>query len=344
MKRIRLHILPGTDGVAALAALAKALSHPLDRIERAKAEKAAAASRAGFAKHLAEDVGAYGIGSRALQTLAGSTRGKNRKEWQQQSRDYRKVGEGQLRYDINHHYHEMFRLGKRIAGSEKDLEANERELIRRLANNEAQYAINMLVDIETGEYTMPIDRRLELYGNALEEIKWLGFLYADLSQDRYVKWIMRPEAESCIDCCFLAGRLGELETDIRAKIDPQRGPTKTQATLLEVIARNKARQGGRWGTGVYRVQELVRMAIVPQSGTLACTTNCKCSLREAQRPRRKLKQAEQRTRFRSLMPKVPTMRKRTTEQARRERLAERAVTWAHEHQKRKEPEVLKPYR
>ena len=90
---------------------------------------------------------------------------------------------------------------------------------------------------------------------------------------------------NCNDCLFLAGNLPPQE------LKKYRNPNPD----LE--------HGGRWGVGVYTAQELARLAIVPQSGELRCTTNCKCRLVDVERPPGKPSGPLQRQPFQSLAPK-----------------------------------------
>ena len=90
---------------------------------------------------------------------------------------------------------------------------------------------------------------------------------------------------NCDDCLYLAGNL-----------PADRVPKTNPNPDLE--------HGGRWGVGVYTAQELARLAIVPQSGELRCTTNCKCRLVDVERPPGKPSGPLQRQPFRSLAPKL----------------------------------------
>ena len=309
--------------------LEKALRNPIPADEIAAANQDAAELRAEFTGMMSRQFEGYEESYRALRAGHQSTkRLRDRTEWI-------------LRTQFNRYYADQFVQGKRLAGSGKGLDPAEREIVRRLANNEAQYALNTLLDAQTGEYKMPLDRRGALYGNALDELKWLGFLYGDLSQDRFVKWQI-GDSEHCVDCLFIAGELGLFEEEIvtRAERRTSGQPTEAEQALLDLVDAHRDDQGGRWGTGVYRAQELVRMAIVPQSGRLACTTNCKCHLEPAERPAGQSRQREQREAFQSLAPKLPTMIRREKAKGKRTRLAERAGKWVHKHVRRKQPEKL----
>jgi hypothetical protein len=274
---------------------------------------------------------------RLLREALKSARGRRRTELLAQQKDLRERTKWLLRTHLSRYYTDQFINGKRMAGSARGLQANEREIMRRLVNNEAEFLVNALLDAETGEYVNPLGWRGRLYGNAVDEAKWLGFLYADLSQGRYVRWQLSP-SEHCLDCLYLSGNLDLAEQQIAARVarrDPP-VPTASESLLLEVIAAHRDTQGGRWGTGVYRVQELVRMGIVPQSGRLACTTNCKCRLEEAERPAAPPKHKEARGSWKTLAPKLPTMLRRSKRAKERRRLAELAEAWEHRHVRRRE--------
>jgi len=333
---VRIMLPPGVAEGTVSEALFKALKWPLGEGDRALAEGVAVAQRSELTGIMANLLPQYEQHYHLLGDAIRRRRGKPRQEAIAAQQKLKGQVQWQLRTHIYRYYRDQFGAGKQIAGSAKPIDRAEEEIIRRVANSEAQYALNAMLDAETGEYQVALERRGVLYGNALDELKWLGWLYGDLSNDRFVAWKTNP-AEHCISCLYLAGELDWLQADIadRAAGRPSGEATATEQRLLDIIAAAKPTQGGRWGTGVYRAQELVRMAIVPQSGRLTCTTNCKCHLEEAVRPAGKTKQKEQREPFVDLRQKVPTMLQRETEAAEREKLAERAeVKWRHERQPR----------
>lgn len=128
--------------------------------------------------------------------------------------------------------------------------------------------------------------RVGTYANALEELYWEGYMYADLSADRFVRWTLaEEEVENWVDCAVLSG-----DTSHLSKAD------------LELVLSSGGQVGGRRGNGVYQARELACIGIAPQSGKLACTTNCHCHLEPAQRP--KGKGGETVPRFVSLRAKV----------------------------------------
>ncbi len=335
--KVRLRVAPHLDQQEALTALSKAVVglariNVLTDVDRKAARRAAGRLRAEFTGVMTRTFPQYEEHFQLLNAEIKRRRGRPRQELLQQRKHLRDRTEWLLRTQFKRYYTNQFIHGKRVAGSAKALAKNEEEIIRRLANNEAEFALNVLVDAEEGEYTRPLDWRGKLYGNALDEAKWLGYLYADLSAQRYVRWVM-TEAEHCIDCCFMAGRLDIIESEISQRINAREThePTEREAALLNIIDANRQAQGGRWGNGVYRVQELVRMGIVPQSGRLTCTTNCKCRLQPAWRPKGTTKQKEQRRRLESLTGRMPTMLLRKRRGEARGRLARLAETWKHKH-------------
>lgn len=174
-------------------------------------------------------------------------------------------------------YERAFELGLRAGGAGRSLSDNELKTIRTQRIQENKFSGNFLTDIQHGEGKMDYARRANMYGNALEEIYWQGYLYADLSADRYVKWEMRHpvkggdnwgEGENCVDCAVLSG-------DLEGLPDEEKQEVEGSGRII----------GGRWGSGVYQAIELAKMGIAPQSGKLACTTNCHCKLVQAERPR-----------------------------------------------------------
>ena len=350
---VRFHLPPGVDEAEVFETLLKALKSPLSPQEKAFAEADAVEAREELTGLFERLLPQHEETLALLDEAIRRSRGKKRVALQAQRQKTINRAEWTARTLFNRYYRAQFENGKRLAGNDKPLHPNEREIIRRLANNEAQYAIRALLDAQTGEYTKPLEWRGQLYGNALDEAKWLGYLYGDLSNNRMVAWVLGQDdqgniIEHCLDCLWLAGRLDIAESMIfdavakRQEKDGNAGLTESEAVLLQKIAEKQATQGGRWGIGVYRAQELAKMGIVPQAGALICTTNCKCHLEEAERPTGKTKQKESTEPWESILPKTPTMLQRETEMKRNEQLARLAEKWEHEHLKRRGHEVLKP--
>ena len=344
--------------------LQKALKSPLSPEEKAEAEYDAAEARARLTGIFERMLPTHEKLIRYYDQDIKRSRGKHKQALIAERQHEINKAEWLARTHFSTYYEMQFLNGRRLAGNDKRLSSNEREIVRRLANNEAQFAIRALLDAQTGDYTNPLEWRGKLYGNAIDEAKWLGWLYGDLSSGRYVEWVLGTDGEGgtsnhgygkhgehviehCADCLWLAGRLDILESRIydavavRQAKDPSAGLTPTESLLLAKIAEKKPTQGGRWGTGVYRAQELAKMGVVPQSGELVCTTNCKCHLEDAERPPGKTKQPEAKG-WESIFPKTPTMLLRETEPERNEQLARLAEKWEHEHLPRRGHEVLKP--
>ncbi|MEA3401108.1 MAG: hypothetical protein U9R79_07690 [Armatimonadota bacterium] len=189
-----------------------------------------------------------------------------------------------LKAAIRQAYYRQFESGKRAGWNWRAIDPAEAKFLERLRREEYVFAKRFLHDIELGRCKMPIDQRATLYGNASDEAFWWGFLYGDQSSDRYVRWVMTPELESCPDCLYLSG-------DIDAE------------TLERHDNPNALPVGGRWGNGVYTAQELTMLGVVPQSGKLRCTTNCKCHLERAERPAGDPQSKLQRKPYQSLAPK-----------------------------------------
>jgi hypothetical protein len=339
--RLRLHFPAGSRPLLLLEALAQAVrvgqTTLLEEDDIRQAAADAADLRAEFTGLMERVLPGYEDHLRLLREAVGRARGRRRTELQAQLKHLRESTRWLLRTHLNRYYADQFILGKRMAGSARGLQANEREILRRLVNNEAEFLLNALLDAETGEYHQPLGWRGRLYGNAVDEAKWLGFLYADLRHGRYVRWRLSP-SEHCVDCLYLSGNLDLLEQQIAARAarrDPPE-PTEAENLMLAAIEAYRPTQGGRWGNGVYRVQELARMGIVPQSGRLACTTNCKCWLEEVERPAGPPRRKEARHAWESLLPKRPTMLERETRRKERQRLAELAEAWEHRHIRRRE--------
>lgn len=339
MSILRLIFGRDTDPEAALETLQKAMRPTLSAEDRAAAYDLSAVDAGELGGEVSRLFDSYQrtrayydltkhflIPSQKAQAQEYLARLRNQNEWL-------------LRTSINRHYRDQFILGQQAAGIPRPPRANELELIRRLANNEAQYALTALDDAETHEFYMDMTNRGQLYGNAGREVFWLGWLYADLSHDRYVRWVI-SEAEHCIDCLFMAGKLDVLRKQIgqtllkRQAKDPDATLTAREQALVQLIDRNKDRQGGRWGTGVYRAQELAKIGILPQAARLACTTKCQCHLENVRKPKKRPSQPEQTEPFKSLWPKRPTMLKRTTRPHDRVKRARLERKWSHEHIKR----------
>lgn len=341
VRRVRFHFPWGVNPVPLVEALCKAVTIGgqtyLLPEDMADAEQDAVALRAELTGLMTRALPGYEDHMRLLAEVLKTAKTTRRHELLEQRKRLYETAKWTLRTHLSRYYTDQFINGKRMAGSARGLQRNEREVLRRLVNNEMEYMINALLDAETGDYIHSLAWRGKLYGNAVNEALWMGYLYADLSSGRYVRWVLNP-AEHCLDCLYLAGALDLAEQEIMAQVGrrEQPVPTERERHLLAVIAAAKPTQGGRWGTGVYRAQELARLAIFPQAGRLACTTNCKCRLEPAERPQGKPRRREAQEPWQPLIPKSPTMLKRSTRSQERARLAELAEAWSHRHVRRRE--------
>jgi len=259
---------------AGLASVQKALKAPIPRIARARARKGFNDLQKDFDGAVHAIYGAAEDRAKTFQAVTGAANKRLLTAYQsrQHNRDIQLLNRV---FKVT--YERAFEFGLRAGGrniDEKPVSQREGEIIRRLRINENAYAGNFLTDIAHGEGTLNYKQRAQMYVKALEEVYWLGYVYSDLSRDRYIKWTLRSKGKSnwggsdpCIDCAWLGGDFAALE---QLGIDP------------DIAKMNGA--GGRWGNGVYAVQELARMAVAPQSGKLTCTTHCHCQLKTVERP------------------------------------------------------------
>jgi hypothetical protein len=266
-----------------------------------------------------------GLISQAFERESATARTRAKARLRRQAELHQQVVRARLTRVIRQSYLRAFELGLQAAGRARPLLPNEERILERLRRNEYAYLENFLTDVRYGEGRMPYRQRAGLYGNALQEVYWLGYLYADLSANRYLQWRLSPN-ETCVDCAVLSG-------------------DRRHLARLGVNAEEAERQsgipvGGRWGNGVYSAPELARLGVVPQSGQLACTTNCHCRLIEVPKPRGRPGRATLEGPYRSLRPKTFTGTALvggrtvvTREHAKPERLryAGRARSTAHAH-------------
>jgi len=214
--------------------------------------------------------------------LSSAERRRIRRELRQLRADVERAAKAAIRQA----YDRQFELGKRAGWNWRTIDAAEEKFLLRLRREEYVFVRRFLDDIEAGRIVMPIEQRATLYGNASQEAFWFGFLYADQSSDRYVRWVI-SDAEHCPDCLYLSGNVDE----------------QTRAAYRDGKLPNSLPPGGRWGNGVYTAQELARLGVVPQSGKLRCTTNCRCRLERVERPDSSPQSKLQRRPYRSLAPK-----------------------------------------
>ena len=350
---VRIHVPEGTTDEEVLRALFqsneelfKALAHPAPPTDRARARMMFKAQQRDFAETVQASFDTVGELSGIPEVMELPHVPKALKDDMIGRCDrIHHLQAGILDKTFKTHYETAFAHGLRAGGATREMVQNEEEMVKRLRLNENAYAQNFLTDIVQAEGTMSYKRRAKLYGQALEEAYWMGYVYADLSADRYIQWKLGrggrgrgwKEAEHCPDCSWLSGEGHWLVED---------GIFEKLGIADEAEARARG-LGGRWGNGVYLARELAAMGIFPQSGKLTCTTNCKCVIVPAKRPEGKPIGKELRRPFRSLVPKEFTgthrgkrgkvVVERERKLARRVRYAQRAARTEHKHKKRVKP-------
>lgn len=99
-------------------------------------------------------------------------------------------------------YTRAFQLGLQAGGAGRGVSPNEENLVERMRRNEYAFLDDFLTDMKHREGKMDYEKRGALYGNALREVYWSGYVYADLSSDRMLKWRM-----TIAEHCFPAGTM-----------------------------------------------------------------------------------------------------------------------------------------
>jgi hypothetical protein len=278
--------------------LAKALKHPLAQVDRARARQEFLALQRDFATILDTEIENSDVLYEQLGDIAGRATEMGRRA-QTVITAHHRFARARINPTMRQCYLRAFELGLRAGGAGRGMLDNESRLVERTRANEYAYLDNFITDLEHREGSMAYDRRAELYANALEETYWMGYVYADQSPDRYVRWATRVPVPDrgeipCPDCAYMAGDWDSL---LGNGIAPRNS---------RIIRYMGFPPGGRWGSGVYQAQELARLGVFPQSGALACTTNCHCRLVQATRPEGAPQSAPAKRLFRSLQPKAFT--------------------------------------
>jgi hypothetical protein len=148
--------------------------------------------------------------------------------------------EYRMKAAIRDAYAQAFTLGKRSVGNLTAATSQELRIIEALRHDEFKYLRNFLNDMRTGGGRMAYAQRMDMYGAALREARWLGWVLGDLREGRLITWRMGP-TEHCRDCLRFSDH----------------GPYQVADFLRDVI-----------GQG-----------FVPQSGRLECIGfHCQCSL------------------------------------------------------------------
>lgn len=292
--------------------LAKALRNPLPQIDRARARRQFLSLQRDFERWLLLEIAdADMLYTRLPEVAAQAKQPELTRRIMNILGQHQRVVRARVNPAMKPFYQRAFELGLQAGGAGRGILDNEEKLLERVRKNEYAYLDNFITDLRHREGSMSYDRRAQLYVNALQEVYWMGYVYADLSADRYVRWVCQGE-EPCVDCAYMAGRTDALV---------QRGFAPESAEGHMGFP-----PGGRWGDGTYSARELARLGVFPQSGALACTTNCHCKLVTAQRPAAKPEGAPAGRPFRSLQPKEFTGTRREG------RLL--VVTRAHAHEAR----------
>lgn len=211
-------------------------------VARAKAE----ALSSGFKKRLIVVKDSW-VSAVALRDAATSSIGRVAAD--EHLRSVRRTIVRSARQSMRYAYRRMWKLGKEAGGNLKPLTHDEKLEVDKLQRNEWQFFANLLEDVDNKTFRMNLDQRIGLYGRALFEAFSAGFVMADLSPERYLRW-SRTASESCADCVKLSS-------------------------------------GGRWGQGVYQALEVAKAGIFPRGSHLLCGSNCKCSWVEVERPKGK---------------------------------------------------------
>ncbi len=325
--RVRLIIAPDLDeeealrlvGQAAAHALgdrdlSKALKNPLPAIDRARARRQFLALQRDFERWLKAEIADADLLYVRLPELIRQRTGPISARLRQILDVHHKAVRSRINPAMKAFYARAFELGLQAGGAGRGMLDNETRLLERVRRNEYAYLDNFITDMRYREGSMPYAQRAQLYVNALQEVFWMGYVYADLSPDRYVQWVSHGD-NPCPDCAYLSGNREALAA---LGYDPD------SPALAE---RMGFPPGGRWGTGVYSAQELARLGVFPQSGALACTTNCHCKLVAARRPTEKPRSGPAQGPFQSLQPKEFTGTRREGGVV--------VVTRAHAHEARK---------
>lgn len=254
-------------GAQADTELLKALKNPLAPHERARARQQFTRLQKDYADWIMAEMADAELYFKALPKMLMGRGGEEELRRLQEVKH--KLIRRKLNPVIRTFYTAALQCGLRAGGADRAPTDNELNLVERLRLNEYAYLDNFITDMKHGEGVMDYGQRAGLYVNAIEEAYWIGYTYGDLSADRFVRWTSHP-AEHCLDCAYLSGNVAVLSDH--------------GVDLADAQTRMGFPPGGRWGNGVYQSRELAAAGIFPQSGTLTCTTRCKCSLVPAKKP------------------------------------------------------------
>jgi hypothetical protein len=107
--------------------------------------------------------------------------------------------DGRITAKVRRAYSESFRLGKRASGNFLSITKEESDALRKVRSDEYKFARKFLRDAYEGKGRVPYEQRAEMYGNALKEAFWLGFVLGNRDPKRRIRWVMGP-TEHCKDC------------------------------------------------------------------------------------------------------------------------------------------------
>lgn len=111
-----------------------------------------------------------------------------------------------LKREIRYFYRRAYVEGRRCGNNLKPLDVEDDKVLRRLRLNEFKYLRNFLDDISQGQGVMEYRKRMRMYADALPGVFWYGFVQANRSNRRRIKWRNSP-AEHCETCLPLDGRV-----------------------------------------------------------------------------------------------------------------------------------------
>lgn len=140
-------------------------------------------------------------------------------------------------------YNRAFLLGKRSVGNLTEITQDERKELTKIRRDEYKYARKFLRDAKEQRGRLGLGERSAMYGNALKEAYWLGFVLGNQEAGRTITWEMGPTVEKCQDCVKYA----------------EHGPYPVKTFIEEVLGKGH----------------------LPQSGSLTCVgIRCQCRLSE----------------------------------------------------------------
>jgi hypothetical protein len=108
--------------------------------------------------------------------------------------------------DIHLFYGLAYREGKRAAGDPAVLlTATDRAILSRLVRDETDFLRQFGDDMDAGRGRLAYHTRMAMYGAALREVFWVGWVTGDLRLGRDVRWTLGP-TEHCDDCLRFSQR------------------------------------------------------------------------------------------------------------------------------------------